>query len=260
MTVLAVIGDCTTTTCVAMAAVWPIEDETIILEADPSGGSLAGWLDAPSSPSLATIVANTGSRTADPGDTIASLSQQSASGIRFIAAPVRSVPAHRAIEEAGATVIPWLAAADIVVLADVGRHRGADPLPIALHSANAVLVVHRQESASSNAAAVRLERLIETMTHVARIGVPIMLAVVGREPFDPDDIARFVDESSPGAVERFAHLADDALSAAVLAGREGVSGKRLRRLPLMRTAADAVTDLRSLTGIRSVSTREELSR
>ena len=58
MTIVAIVGDCTTTTCVALAAGWPVDDEVLILEADPSGGSLAGWLDTPNSPSLATIVAN----------------------------------------------------------------------------------------------------------------------------------------------------------------------------------------------------------
>ena len=57
MTIVAVIGDCTTTTCIALAAGWPGR-RRLVLEADPSGGSLAGWLDTPSSPSLATIVAN----------------------------------------------------------------------------------------------------------------------------------------------------------------------------------------------------------
>ncbi len=60
VTVIAVVGDATTTTAVAIAVGWPAADEVIVLEADPSGGSLAAWLDTPSQPSLATIVANVG--------------------------------------------------------------------------------------------------------------------------------------------------------------------------------------------------------
>lgn len=248
MTVIAVVGDCTTTTCVALAAAWTDDDGVMILEADASGGSLAGWLDTPSSPSLATIVANLVSDPHATGDTIASMCRRSAAGIRFIAAPVRSVPAHRAIEEAASTVVPWLSDSDHVVLADIGRTRGADPLHVAARAAAAILVVHRQEPASTGAAAVRLERLVETIEHVATVGVPIALGVIGRQPFDPGEVARFVDESAPESVDGFVRLAEDSLSAAVLAGREGVSAKRLQRLPLMRTAADAATMLRSVVG------------
>ena len=57
MTIVGVVGDCTTTTCLALASCWPAVDDAVILEADPLGGSLAGWLDTPASPSLATMVA-----------------------------------------------------------------------------------------------------------------------------------------------------------------------------------------------------------
>lgn len=258
MTIVGVIGDCTTTTCVALTAAWSIVD-AVILEADPSGGSLTGWLDTPTSPSLATIVANTGSHHTGVGETIEALTQRSASGIRFIAAPIRSIPAHRAIEEAETTVIPWLTVADTVVFADVGRHHGADRLPIVMNSAATTLVVHRQEPSSPGAAAVRLERLVETVAQIARLGTPLVLAVIGHEPFDPEDVARFVDESSPGTLDAFVRLADDTLSAAVLAGREGVSAKRLRRLPLMRTASDAVPVLQSTLGARSAMAHQEMS-
>jgi hypothetical protein len=41
-------------------------------------------------------------------------------------------------------------------------------------------------------------------------------------------------------------LGDDPLAAATLAGRSGVSAKRLRRLPLMRDAARLAGDLADL--------------
>jgi MinD-like ATPase involved in chromosome partitioning or flagellar assembly len=100
MTVVAVACDCTTTTCVALAAAWYAGDEVIILEADPSGGSLAGWLDTPSSPSLASAVAATTAANRSAADTIDSVVQRSRSGLRFIAAPVRSLPASPAIAAA----------------------------------------------------------------------------------------------------------------------------------------------------------------
>jgi hypothetical protein len=246
MTIIAVIGDCTTTTCVALAAGWMITDDILVLEADPSGGSLAGWLDTPSSPSLATIVTNIGAREASDGQamsTVSAMTQRSASGVRFVAAPLRTLPARRAIEEAAAIVIPALAASTVVTLADLGRRAPAN-LPTGIVAAAAVtLVVHRQHAASAAAEAVRLERLVELVEHLAANARTIVLAVVGTDPFDPAEIAQHLEASNPDAIAEVVTLADDPLAAAVLAGRSGVSANRLRRLPLMRSAASVASRL-----------------
>ena len=132
MTIIAIAGDATTTTAVAIAAGWPTDrgDDVVVLEADPYGGSLAGWLDTPAQPSLATIVANAG---IDAGqshrtvlDTVDAMTRRSDSGVRFIPNAVRVRAAHRAVEEAAVVVVPALAGAPTVVLADVGRLRAGD--------------------------------------------------------------------------------------------------------------------------------------
>ena len=48
MTVIGLLGDRTTTTAMALAVSWPGERPVTVLEADPTGGSLIGWLDDPS--------------------------------------------------------------------------------------------------------------------------------------------------------------------------------------------------------------------
>jgi MinD-like ATPase involved in chromosome partitioning or flagellar assembly len=245
MTVIAVIGDCTTTTCVALAAGWAVDD-VLVLEADPSGGSLAGWLDTPSSPSLATIVANTGVRESSDGavlSTVSAMTQRSTSGVRFVAAPLRTLAARRAIEEATAFVVPALGVSDVVTLADLGRRDPTNLPTDIVAAAAATLVVHRQHAASPAAEAVRLERLIELVEHLAAHARTVMIAVVGSDPFDPAEIAQHVEASVPGAVGEVVTLADDPLAAAVLAGRAGVSANRLRRLPLMRSAATVASRL-----------------
>jgi hypothetical protein len=98
-----------------------------------------------------------------------------------------------------------------------------------------VVIVHRQRPSTAAAEAVRLEQLVEL---VEQIGRTFCLVVVGRDPFDPHEIAHHVDTSVPGALTDWFALADDPLAAAVLAGRSGVSAKRLARLPLMRSAAE----------------------
>jgi MinD-like ATPase involved in chromosome partitioning or flagellar assembly len=245
MSVVAVVGDCTTTTAVAMAAAWPADDHVVILEADRSGGSLAAWLDTPLTPSLSTIVANAHALDTAPSAAwivIDSMVRRSASGLRFIAAPARAREASRAIGEASTTIFPLFASlAEPTVLADCGRLTPADPLPTPVTLASSIVVIHRQSDASAAAASVRLERLAESIDDLARLGVPIELGVIGNRPFDLDEIRRFVADDDETVT---AHaLADDALSAAVFAGRTGVSTKRLGRLPLMhsvRQVTDAV--------------------
>ena len=244
MTIIAVIGDCTTTTCIALAAGWP--GDAFVLEVDPSGGSLAGWLDTPSSPSLATIVAKIGGRDAADGSvmsTVSTMTHDSASGIRFVAAPLRTLPARRAIEEAAVLVVPALVTSNVVALADIGRRHPGDVAPAFVAPAAATLVVHRQHAASAAAEAVRLERLVELVERLAATTQTLTLAVVGADPFDPAEIAEHVDASVPGALGDVVRLADDPLAATVLAGRAGVSANRLRRLPLMRSAVSAAASL-----------------
>jgi MinD-like ATPase involved in chromosome partitioning or flagellar assembly len=249
VTIVAIAGDATTTTAVAVAAGWPTHrgDDVVVLEADPHGGSLAGWLDTPAQPSLATIVANAG---IDAGrnhrtvlDTIDAMTRRSESGVRFIANAVRARAAHRALEEAALVVVPALAGASTVVLADVGRlQAGGAPSP-ALRAADVVVIVHRQAAASPRAATVRIERLVESVENLAHLDAAFVLAVIGRSPFDPAEIGQFVSQAVPGTLLHTARLSDDPLAAATLAGRSGVSAKRLRRLPLMRDAARLAGDL-----------------
>ncbi|HSP27442.1 MAG TPA: hypothetical protein VLN74_02750 [Ilumatobacteraceae bacterium] len=250
MTVVAVVGDAATTTAVAIAAGWPAANEVVVLEADPRGGSLAGWLDTPAHPSLATVVATAGTDSGrDHGsilDTFAAMTRRSDSGLRFVATTVRARATRRAVDEAAVAVLPALAAAATSVIADVGTHdAGRAPSP-ALRVADVVVIVHRQATASARAATVRIERLVETVEELAHLDAGFILAVIGATPFDPAEIGLFVDESVPGTIRATVAIADDPLAAATIAGRAGVSAKRLRRLPLMRDASTLAIALAEL--------------
>jgi MinD-like ATPase involved in chromosome partitioning or flagellar assembly len=252
VTVVAIVGDATTTTAVAIAAGWPTDrgNDVVVLEADPHGGSLAGWLDTPAQPSLATIVANAGIDAARSHrtvlDTVDAMTRRSDSGVRFISNAVRTRAAHRAVEEAALVVVPALAGAPTVVLADVGRLSASDTPSPAIRAADVVLIVHRQAAASASAATVRIERLVESVEELAHLDATFVLAVIGRSPFDSAEIGQFVGDAVPGTLRHTVALSDDPLAAATLAGRSGVSAKRLRRLPLMRDAARLAGDLADL--------------
>jgi len=236
VTIVAVTGDAATTSAVALAVGWPTGEEVTVLEADPSGGSLAGWLGTPIQPSLATIVANVGTGRSVL-DTFATMTHRSGSGVRFVANAVRARAAHRAVEEAATAVLPALATGGATIIADTGTHRAGQPPSPALRVADVVVIVHQQASASPAAATVRIERLVEMVDELAHLDAAIVLAVVGDTPFDPAEIGAFVDQAMPDTVRMTMSLADDPLAAAAIAGRTGVSARRLRRLPLMRDAS-----------------------
>ena len=109
-----------------------------------------------------------------------------------------------------------------------------------------VVVVHRQSDASAAAATVRIERLAETVEDLAHLDATVVLAVIGTAPFDPVEIGAFVEQSTPERLSATVSIANDPLAAATIAGRSGVTAKRLRRLPLMRDAANFATELSAL--------------
>jgi MinD-like ATPase involved in chromosome partitioning or flagellar assembly len=242
VSVVVVTGDCVTTTTLALAAAWPARCDVLVLEADPAGGSMAAWLDVPVTPSLSTVV----TRVDEQGwSSIDALSRITPSGLRVIPAPVRSVEASRAVAESGSSVFPVLAQVEqAVVLIDAGRPVPAAGLHGAVPNADVVVVTHRQARQSARAAAVRLERAVEVVDAVGAAGVSVVAAVIGNGPFGSDEVAEFMLGNVTASAGACAiRLPEDPLAAAVLAGRTGVSARRMARLPLMRAAADAVVIL-----------------
>ncbi|MEQ8437153.1 MAG: hypothetical protein RIB65_06640 [Ilumatobacter fluminis] len=241
MSIVAVTGDASTTTSVALAAAWASGDDLVLVEADPSGGDAAAWFDMPVEPSLSSVV----TRVLDGAwPDIERLTRLAGNGLRVLPAPSSLAEATQAVDEAARTVVPVLSAMRTpVAIVDVGRHT---PLPNPFLGAAAItVVVHRQSTQSARAAAVRLQRLIEHVDRAGRSTSSVVVAVIGAEPFSIAEIERFLADGV-GATP-VVGLPVDELAAAVLAGRTGVSAKRLGRLPLIRAARDlAVTVDRSL--------------
>ncbi|HQV56440.1 MAG TPA: hypothetical protein PKV27_00400, partial [Ilumatobacteraceae bacterium] len=152
---MTVIGSPSTTTAIALAAAWPQGERAVAVEVDPAGGCAAAWLGVPNEPGLTEIVAQAGSLT---WQTVQEATQVTPSGVELIAAPIHSGPAGAAVSAASSTMLPIMSAArDVTFVADAGRVGAV--MPAAATQAGFVVVVHRQNSASSAAAAVGLERL-----------------------------------------------------------------------------------------------------
>lgn len=254
MTLLAVVGDGATTTAIALAAAWPATDprEPVVVEADATGGSLAAWFDVPLSPSLSSVVTALHHAESDAGwDAVRPMIRRDARGVAFVPAPFRRREASTAVAQAERLL--WPACGDLldtVVIADVGSV-DPDRLPDVVRRAEFVLVGHRQHDASPPAATVRIERLAEQVDAVSAGGARPGIVLVGEQPFGLREIRDFVAPDLPGWT-----LPVDPLSAAVLAGRPGVSERRLVRLPLMRAASVLAADLAASVGPASATTTD----
>lgn len=234
MGIVAVAGDACTTTAVALAAAWPVSDDVVLVEADPTGGDLAAWFDMPVTPSLSTVV----TRVLDGAwPDVERLTRLADSGLRLIPAPARAGEAGQAVTEASRSLVPALATLRTpVTIADTGRLQVSPSAHPFVGSASVTVVVHRQSAQSSRAAAVRLQRLAEQLEAFAATPTALIVAVIGAAPFDPGEIESFLADAV--GVNAIVGLPVDDLAAAVFGGRTGVSGRRLARLPLVRAARD----------------------
>ncbi|NNE11821.1 MAG: hypothetical protein HKN41_06180 [Ilumatobacter sp.] len=243
MGIVAVAGDACTTTSVALASAWPLAEDAILVEADPTGGDLAAWFDMPVAPSLSTIV----TRVLDGSwPDIERHTRLADSGLRIVPAPARAGEAAQAVGESARSLVATLAALRApVTIVDTGTLQLAPATHPFVGSASVTVAVHRQSPQSARAAAVRLQRFADQLDAFAASPTALIVAVVGPAPFDIAEIERFLADHV--GVNAVVGLPIDDLAAAVFAGRTGVSTRRLARLPLVRAARDlAVATERSL--------------
>lgn len=237
MAIVAVAGDVCTTTAVALASAWPVSDDVVLVESDPSGGDLAAWFDIPVAPSLSTVV----TRALDGAwPDVERLTRLADSGVRLVPAPPRAGEAGQAVGESARALVPALAALrSPVTIADTGRLQPSPAAHPFVASAAVNVVVHRQAPQSSRAAAVRLQRLAEQLEAFAGIPSTLIVAIVGADPFGIGEIESFLSDAV--GANAIVGLPVDDITAAVYGGRTGVSERRLARLPLARAARDLAT-------------------
>lgn len=243
MGIVAVAGDACTTTAVAVASSWPLAEDAILVEADPTGGDLAAWFDMPVAPSLSTVV----TRVLDGAwPEIERYTRLADSGLRLVPAPARAGEAAQAVGESARSLVATLAALrSPTTIADTGDLQASPAAHPFAGSASVTIAVHRQSPQSSRAAAVRLQRFADQLDGFATSPSALIVAVVGGAPFDLSEIERFLADHV--GVNAVVGLPVDDLAASVFAGRTGVSARRLSRLPLVRAARDlAIVADRSL--------------
>ncbi len=234
MGIVAVAGDAVTTSTIALASAWPVSDDAIVVEADPSGGDLAAWFDMPVTPSLSTVV----TRVLDGSwPEIERHTRLASAGLRVIPAPARSLEAQQAVGESARSLVASLAAMrSPVTIADTGRLLSSPSAHPFVGASSVTVLVHRQAPQSAGAAAVRLQRLADQLDSFANTPCSVVVAILGASPFGLDEVGTFL--AAAAFATPIVGLPIDDLAAAVFGGRTGVSERRLARLPLMRAVGD----------------------
>ena len=162
-----------TTSSLALAALAPQGQQTLVLECDASGGDLIGWADLTGNPSWSSAVSGADRSWAGMLRHL----QRLPSGLHVMAAPTNASRARTVVAEAAERFAPMVSSlSDVVAFADCGRTTESNGW---LRSADLVVVLLRQ-SASVGATVARVDRTTEIVASLgsSRSG----LVVVGERP------------------------------------------------------------------------------
>ena len=247
-----------TSFAVALAARWPTPG-AVAVEADPTGGDLAFRFGYRREPGLSDLAADTRSGSHEPD--LVAYAQRLALGCDVVFAPAdqqtrpdprdnvggdetgEAVQVVRMVARNGLGVL-HRAAADRLVVVDVGRLGWDSPaMPLAA-AADVLLLVSRTGMDAVDAVQVRRDRLLA----VAGMRASVRLVLAGQPPCPAREIAETVGLPLAGV------LPEDRRGAAVLAGR-AQPGWGWTRLEFLRAARSIALSLHSEEQDRAVTER-----
>lgn len=225
----------TTTLTALLAAYWyEPGSERLVVEADPSGGTLAArWSNAHGlswDPGLLSL-STTRSRL-DAG-LLPSISQPLADAFWVAAAPPAPDQVRACLARMGDTGAAALAgAADLATFVDCGRLTSSSPaLPLAQRAAMTILVCRPRLD--------EVHALVPAVSELSQAGCSLGLVCVGDGPYPPSEVARTL------ATDLLAVLPVDDRACAAL-DREGFrAGRVLRRSALVRAVEELAGLIRS---------------
>ena len=225
MTTVAVIAGtgspgATTTAAVLAAAAVAQGGRPLLVEFDPSGGTLAFDAQVALDPGLLSLAA-AARRVLDPS-LIEAHSQTLPNGVSVLLAPTSPLRARSAIASLAPGLSALLPQHPGPVIIDCGRWDGDDGVAPVLAAADAVLVVLRPTVAGTEHVRTRLPGLVQ---HNACVRV----VCIGEDPYPPSEVAAALGVAPEPA------LAYDA-RAAQLVRSGGPLDRWLRRTALVRSA------------------------
>ncbi len=219
-----------TTLASLLAWNWPDQRQRrLLLEADPSGGSLAARWHASHGitldPGLIDLSAAQGRL---DEDSLGHLSQPLSDQLRIVTAPPvphQTTAALSGLGDRGAATLAALP--DLTVFADLGRLTTSSPSMAFARRAVLTILVCRPTLDEA-------QILGPAVAELGGAGCTLGLVCVGSSPYDPAEVAERIGLPLVGVV------ADDPDAAASI-NRDGFAARSLRRSRLARTSADVAS-------------------
>jgi len=226
-----------TTAALALAAV--AGDRALLVELDPSGGSVECWTGTTGEPGLIRVA--NGMRRAVNPEMLRAHAVSAPPGVRSILAPTAGTMAEATIAMTGDRLVPALADLAATVVADAGRWSPSQPTARRIAGCDAIGVVCAPTVEGVEAARWLIEPL-----RTAAAG-PVVVIIVGDRPYSPAEVAAVVDVPVVGV------LAWDArgINALLTAG----AGRGWSRSALARSARSMLGVLPSKSGAASEVSR-----
>ena len=205
-------------TALALAAAWPVDARhKVLLEADPSGGSLAVSYQLGRQPGLITLAA-AGGHSLGRND-LWSHVQELPGGLGAIVAPERGDRARTILDGCGTQLGNWLGSfGDVMAIADCGRIAPSEVAGSLASQADRVFVLAQPRAEQIQPAAV-------VATEFAGLGVATSWVLIGDSPHSALEVAEVT------GINVAQVLPDDQRGAqAIVAGQtKGRRGGRLAR-------------------------------
>lgn len=197
-----------TTTATALAAAGTGEGRTLVVELDPSGGSVQVATDTPAAPGVVEVAGRLrwGGSSTTVDDSVTFLPE----GVPSLLAPTSGLVAASVIESAAARWLPALHGAALDVIVDAGRWDPGQPSARRIHGGDLVALVCRPTMDGVEHGRHLLDRLRETAQ------CPVVAVVVGGQPYDPAEVADSLGLPLAGTIawdpRGMARLWDDGVS------------------------------------------------
>jgi hypothetical protein len=230
--VLGAKGSAVTTTALALTAGWPGAVPVIFVEADGSGGDVAGWFDLPASPNLMTAAT---SLHLPASDGLLEHTQSLPGGVRVIAAPLRGAEVTGALTDVSRSVLAPLRGSDAIDLVIDAGHSDGRNLPTATTHADLVVVVIHQDFRSAPTTLARCVHAQHLVEAIAARSVPAVGVLIGDRPYSDSEIAGFLGIEVVGVIE------DDPHGAAFVGGRP--TSKRFASRARLAVSAEKVANI-----------------
>ena len=215
-----------TTSLVAIGAHWRTTSAAVV-EMNRRGGNLAAWAGIPDNVGTATLSAACWN--GNPDDLVSAQWGTLSNGLPVLCGPTRQAAGSGVVDYIAAKVLHTAAHSGSALLVDAGT-LDANNLPQWINTADAIVVVAKQDPRSAPVTGARLERVAELVDATRSIGIETFALTVGEQPFKAREVASFLDVTTVTVV-------CDPIGAALLTRRDA-NPRSVGRCALVRSALE----------------------